>query len=58
MKKEAHSKEAKPGARFRFLRHDEFAALSQEERNRYLRLALEAIKNGHPLDDLPTRKGH
>ena len=50
MKKTERRKDESP---FRFLKHEEFAALTQEERIKYLQSALEAIKGGHPLDDLP-----
>jgi hypothetical protein len=43
-----------PPPAFRFLNSDEFAALTQDERIQYLRDALEAIKIGVPLDDMPT----
>lgn len=56
MKKE--KREELKAAPFRFLSHEEFAALSQEERAKYLRLALEAIRGGHPLDDLPSKDRH
>ena len=42
-------------ARFRFLSREEFATLSMFERARYLQRAIEAIREGHPLDDLPIR---
>jgi len=45
-------------APFRFLRPSEFAALTQDERIRYLQQAIEAVKSGRPLDDMPTRERH
>ena len=49
MKKEVQ----KARAAFRFLKPNEFAALNQEEKARYLQRAIKAVKSGHPLDDLP-----
>jgi hypothetical protein len=45
-------------ALFRFLTQKEFAALTTDERIKYLERALEAIKGGHPLDDLPIKDRH
>lgn len=55
MKNEQPPAQGRAEEAFRFLKHEEFAALSREERNRYLQRALEAIRSGHPLDDLPTK---
>jgi hypothetical protein len=41
----------KPTEPFRFLTHEEFAALSQDERIKYLKQAIDALKAGRPLDD-------
>lgn len=46
----------KDGAIFRFLKPKEYAALTAAEKARYLQQALEAIKSGAPLDDLPLRE--
>ena len=43
---------------FRFLSQKEFAKLTTDERIKYLEQALEAIKSGHPLDNLPIKAGH
>jgi len=40
---------------FRFLSQKEFAALSTDDRVKYLERALEAIKSGHPLGDLTDK---
>jgi hypothetical protein len=51
-------KEESGAAAFRFLSQKEFAALTTQERIKYLELALEAIKSGHPLDQLPIKDRH
>jgi hypothetical protein len=38
-----------PSRIFRFLDHREFAALSQDEKIRYLNLAIEAVRRGSPI---------
>ena len=43
---------------FRFLRPHEFAALTQEEKAKYLQQAIDAVKRGDPLDDLPAKDPH
>jgi hypothetical protein len=42
---------------FRFLTHEELAALPRAEQIKYVALALEAIRSGHPLDDMPLKDG-
>ena len=44
-----------PKTDFRFLSHEEFAALAQQERIDYLARALQAIKDGVPLEALPVK---
>jgi hypothetical protein len=40
---------------FRFLDSKEFVALSAGDRTLYLKQAVEAIKSGAPLDELPIK---
>ena len=41
---------------FRFLSREEFAALaSQEERIKYLELAIEAVRTGAPMETMPIK---
>jgi hypothetical protein len=40
---------------FRFLNHEEFGALSQAERIKYLQLAIEAVKSGAPMQTTPIK---
>lgn len=55
MDKESPEKNQKP---FRFLKPEEFAALKQEEKAKYLQQAIEAVKRGDPLDDIPAKNQH
>ena len=57
MRKEA-KKEARTRPPFRFLSHPEFAALSQDERIKYLQQAIEAVKSGIPFENMPTKDKH
>jgi dihydrodipicolinate synthase/N-acetylneuraminate lyase len=45
-------------APFRFLNHEEFAALSQSERIAYLELAIEAVKGASPQETVPSGRSH
>ena len=38
---------------FRFLTDEEFKALTQDQKIEYLRRAVQAIRDGHPLDGVP-----
>jgi hypothetical protein len=51
MEKESNKK---PPA-FRFLRPREFAALTQAEKAKYLSQAIDAVRGGAPLDDMPDK---
>jgi hypothetical protein len=48
-------KEQPPPVPFRFLNHEEFGALSQAERIKYLQLAIEAVKSGAPMQTTPIK---
>jgi hypothetical protein len=45
-------------APFRFLTHEEFAALPQSERIDYLELAIEAVKGTGPMEKAPPDRSH